>query len=321
MNFTTLSYFVTVAEELNITRAAEKLFISQQSLSSQILKLEKELNVKLFNRTPRFSLTYAGNRLLRSSKNILAQLKQVQSEIDDINHAERGEIKLGISHTRGRAILPDILPAFRQQHPGIEIKLVEDNSSNLEQELAHGGIDILIGFSPFMVDSVQSYELVKDELVLVVPSKFLSFAGENEPKLRAQLERSADLRPFAACPFLMLKRGNRIRTIIDDLFYSLELEPTIALETENIETAFALALRGMGITVYPKMLLGTLHASKELKKRYDVDFYPLNRGVSVGTLAIAYSTHHYLSKAARDFIQAAINLLGKKAETDVKSEK
>ncbi len=310
MNFTSLSYFVAVAEELNITRAAERLYISQQSLSSQILKLEKELNVKLFNRTPKFTLTYAGNRLLRSARTILATLRQVQNEIDDINHTEKGEIKLGISHTRGRAILPDILPDFQQRHPGIEIKLVEDNSTRLEQELAHGGIDVLIGFSPFMVDSVKSYELVKDEIVLVVPRKFLEFAGDNIDKLRSRLMCSADLRPFADCPFLLLKRGNRIRTIVDDLFYSLRIEPHIALETENIETAFALSLKGMGITFYPKMLLGTLHTSKGFNELYDADFYPLNSGADVGTLAIAYSTHHYISEAARDFIQAAVNVLG-----------
>lgn len=317
MNFTSLNYFVAVAEELNITRAAERLYISQQSLSSQILKLEKELNVKLFERSPKLALTYAGNCLLRSAKNILATLRQIQNEIDDINHTERGEIKLGISHTRGRAILPDILPDFRLKHPRIEVKLVEDNSTRLEQELAHGGIDILIGFSPFMVDSVQSYELIKDDLLLVVPRKFSGFSGENGDMLRKKLEKSADLRPFASCPFLLLKRGNRVRTITDDLFYSLGIEPNIALETENIETAFALALRGMGITVYPKMLLGTLHSSTELKERYGVDFFPLNNGVKVGTLAIAYSTHHYLTKAARDFIQAAVNVLGNGEEIKV----
>lgn len=84
MNFSNLQYFVTVADELNVTKAAEKLYISQQSLSNQIIKLENELGVKLFVRNPGLKLTYAGDRLYKSARHILDLHNQMLSEIEDI---------------------------------------------------------------------------------------------------------------------------------------------------------------------------------------------------------------------------------------------
>ena len=95
MNFLALEYFISVAEEMNITKAAERHFISQQSLSNQIIKLEKELGIQLFERSPSLSLTYAGTRFLRAANKIIDEKRQILREIDDINNNCRGEIKVG----------------------------------------------------------------------------------------------------------------------------------------------------------------------------------------------------------------------------------
>jgi DNA-binding transcriptional LysR family regulator len=118
-----------VAEELNITKAAQRLFISQQALSNHIRHLEKYYETRLFNRTPALELTYAGARLVKAATKILDLHRQIRNEIDDINHHRRGKLQLGISHTRGRAFLPDILPQFKMDHPLVEITLEEGNSA------------------------------------------------------------------------------------------------------------------------------------------------------------------------------------------------
>ena len=109
-----------VAEELNITRAAERLYISQQSLSSHISNMERELNVKLFTRSPKLALTYAGDQLVQTATQIIDLYSQYLSKVGDINRHYLGVLRVGISHTCGLALLPDILPRFREEFPMVD---------------------------------------------------------------------------------------------------------------------------------------------------------------------------------------------------------
>ena len=99
MNFQNLKYFLLVAEELNITRAAERLYISQQSLSNHIANMERELDVKLFTRSPKLSLTYAGELLVDTATQILDLHTQYLTKVGDISRHYMGVLRLGISHT------------------------------------------------------------------------------------------------------------------------------------------------------------------------------------------------------------------------------
>ena len=144
MNFLHLKYFLLVAEELNITRAAERLYISQQSLSNHISNLERELDVKLFTRSPKLSLTYAGDMLVDTATQILDLHSQFLTKVGDINRHYMGMLRLGISHTCGLALLPDVLPRFREEFPLVEFSLFEGNSSQLEEELCHGRVDLIV---------------------------------------------------------------------------------------------------------------------------------------------------------------------------------
>ena len=97
MNFQNLEYFLTVAEEMNVTRAARRLHISEQALSRQIGKLEGELDVKLFERTPRFTLSPAGKRLKAAAEPIGNIHRQLHLELDDLNSNNTGELRIGVS--------------------------------------------------------------------------------------------------------------------------------------------------------------------------------------------------------------------------------
>ncbi len=303
MNLVNLYYFLVAAEELNITRAAERLFISQQALSNHISKLEKYYETQLFSRTPTLTLTYAGTRLVKAATGILDLHRQIQSEIDDINHHRRGRLQLGVSHTRGRAFLPDILPQFKERHPLIEITLEEGNSVALEDMLLHGRIDLLIGFAPILLDAVETVEILHERLFLVVPKKIMkSIFGERTEFMRGKFTEAADVTPFQDSPFLMMTTGNRTRTIFDHYLKECNVKPNIILETENIETLLALSLKGMGITVYPEMFIKNLSLHLTQESDSPVDFFPLNSPDTVGTLVVGYMRDRYLSNAAKDFI-------------------
>ena len=112
MNFQNLEYFITTAKEGNITRAAEQLNISQQALSGSIARLEEELGCSLFERRPVFKLTYSGKCFYEKAREMLDLKEQSRVMIEDINGNIKGELKIGVSHTRGQVILPALLPAF-----------------------------------------------------------------------------------------------------------------------------------------------------------------------------------------------------------------
>lgn len=176
INFLNLEYFLVAAEELNFTRAARKLYISQQSLSNHISNLEKEFDVILFNRTLPLTLTYAGQALKARARELLDLRDETYREIADIKDFSTGQLSIGVSHTRGRVILPEILPSYQTQFPGIELKLIEGNSSTLASELLHGNIDLMIDLLPFAVENVETVPVCAEEILLIAPDIVLEKA-------------------------------------------------------------------------------------------------------------------------------------------------
>ena len=309
MNFLHLYYFTVVAEELNITKAAERLYISQQSLSSHILKLENELNVKLLNRGSSISLTYAGTRLLRSANQILDIKRQIMSEMDDIANHRRGELRVGISHTRGLVMLPKVLPNFCQDHPFVDISVTEGNSQQLEEWLQHGKIDLLIGFAPIMVDVAEIKKILQERLYLVVPRAFIDeLYPKADQKLIEDFQKGVSIDAFQNCKYLLLPTGNRTRTIFDQHLTRQKISVNIVLEMESIETLLTLSCKGMGITVYPEMFLKNLGRSKICEACSSVCFFPLNDPATIGSLVIAYHRNRFLSDAAKDFIESLMKI-------------
>ncbi len=308
MNFRNLQYFLRAAEEKNITRAAQKLYISQQSLSGHIAKLEEELGVSLFERGGELRLTYAGERLYLLAQRICSLEQEILRETGEISDRRRGRLRLGISYTCGRAILPRLLPEFRAGHPLVEISLMEGNHQKLNEWLAAGEIDVVLGYAPIDVSGAVVYPLLQERMFLACPRAMTErvFGAEAAAELRREGRRETDIHALRGCPFILLKSGNRIRSIFDSYTEKKDFMPEVLLETENIETAFALAERGMGVTVYPELFLNTLHAADSA----EIDLLPLPADDTTGTLAVAFLEKGYHAPAVLDFITLARRTAG-----------
>lgn len=307
INFLNLEYFLAASEELNFTKAAKRLYISQQSLSCHISHLEKEFGVALFNRTAPLTLTYAGEILQKRARQLLRLREETCHELADIKDFTKGRLVIGMSHTRGRKILPQILPVYQERFPGIDLQLIEGNSSKLAADLLHGDVDLVIDMLPFKVEDVETVPICEEEILLVVPDAVLERVYPGRVSgLKGLMSQNVDLSLVGECPFLLIHPGNRVRTLADEMFAEAQLSPKILLETENIETALALSLSGMGITFYPKMLMsGQEGLQKEGKSRWDASFYHLTSPKAHGTLGIGYHKGHYMSQATKEFIQIA----------------
>ena len=304
MNFLHLKYFLMVAEELNITRAAERLYISQQSLSNHISNMERELDVKLFTRSPKLSLTYAGDLLVQTSTQILELYSQYMTKVGDINRHYVGVLRVGISHTCGLALLPEVLPQFRAEFPMVEFSLFEGNSTQLEDELSHGRVDLIICFQPIMLEEVKTVPLTEQKLVMVVPKSFTEQRfGIHADEMRLQFSQGADISAFQQMPFVLIKRGNRTRNIVDQYFSRYYFKPQLILETENTVTTLAMAQAGMGITICPELFLRAIPTAAPDSE--GVDLYPLTDPSTFSKLVAGYRRDRYLSHFGERFIAMA----------------
>ncbi len=305
INFLNLKYFVMIAEEKNITRVAEKEHVSQQSLSSHIKKLEDEFDVHLFERGQRLSLTYAGERLYEYAVKLLKIKDDMEHEMLDFNQSEQGILRIGISYTRGCAFLPEILPGFSKENPFVKIDVTENNSQVLEEYLLRGHIDLYIGANLKPHHELEIINLYSEKLYLVIPR---TIAEQIYGETQENFLEERPLEDFLKYQFLMLSKANRIRKMIDEWLEEKELSVKILMETENIETLFELACRGMGITVYPEMFLKK-HTELLHDSASQVCFMPIREKRCESILSIGYNKNKYLSTAAKRFIDRVREIL------------
>jgi len=300
-NFLNLRYFMLIAQQQNITRVAENEHVSQQSLSNQIKKIEDEFGVKLFDRTGGLTLTYAGEVLYKYAEKLLALKDEMENEMADLKGSKQGMLRVGISYTRGSAFLPEILPHFKKDNPFVRISVVENNSRVLEEYLMRGHIDLYIGADVRKSADVDVIDLCRERLYLIVPKSIAAKYYDDTPTFFVK-EESAE--KFKGEDFLMLTRDNRVRRIADEHLKDVKDEINILIETENIETLFSLALKGMGVTFYPEMFVKK-HRQLLESENCPVCLIPLEGKYSYSQLSVGYSRKKYLSNAAKRFIDCA----------------
>lgn len=302
MNFLTLRYFKTVASELNITHAANKLYISQQALSSHIRNLEEELGVKLFNRTPRLSLTDAGRCLFEAAQDFDNINSTLNAKLNSIRQEERGELRIGLSFTRGQFILPHVLPEYASEHPQVHINIYEERSNALLERLLRGEIDFWISADNPEVEGLIKEPLFVESFFMVIPLRVLSnVLGESRARvLSEKMDKSFEIEDVSSCPFVLLTPGNRSRDLFDNVMRAHKITPNILLETDNSQTAFELAQKEMALTIYSDMFLrnytGTLNPN--------VKIIPLEKYVKSDLLHVFYNEDMASARYKKAFLES-----------------
>lgn len=307
MELRQLQYALQIAVEKNFSRAAEKLHIAQPSLSQQLAKLEKELGVLLFQRTTSsVEVTHAGSLFMEKAQKILDMVEQLKQEMEDISQMRKGRLVVGSLPITGAHMLPRVLPVFQARYPEIEIVLVEETTSNLEQLTANGQTDISLLSLP-LADETLAYEpLIDEEIMLAVPPQHpLAASAPRRPgepdsprqdgHYPNQKASAVALRHLRDEPFIALKKGQGFRQITLELCRKAGFAPRIVFESSNIETVQSLVAAGMGIAFVPQMV--SRGAWSELAPVY----LPLS-GRPTRTLVVAYRKGRYLSKAVEAFL-------------------
>ena len=256
MNFDSLDYFIVLARERNFTRAAEALHITQQSLSSHISNLERELRCPLVVRRTPLELTFAGRTFLRYAESIRETKQALQRELCDISENQRGELRIGIAYTRGRAIMPRLIPAFQREYPNVEILLREDSNDALQKLLLEGGIDLAVAAFPRAVPDIVLEDYYTEDVVLCLSDPLLKRCGIDLSAHRAEIA-AGDLHALRACPFVLGSAEDIGGRIGRALLRSSGFTPLSRAASENVETLLALCVQGVGACFCPSNLLDT----------------------------------------------------------------
>lgn len=246
MGLKELEYIVTIAEERSISKAADRLFLAQSSLSQYLARYEAELNTKLFSRTASgVRPTPAGELYLRNARQMLWQYHQVRNQLQDIDRPVEGRIDFGISSFRGSHLFPKVLQQYRQEAPGVEVVLHEYDSLQLQSRIAAGKLDAaLIAVPPG--ETVEGQHLMRDEVVLVAsrdhPVMQYVRVGQGGPELPW-----VDLAEIAQYEFLLSNRSKILGSIAKQKFGELGVVPKCSNANLTAPFAAAMARQGLGI--------------------------------------------------------------------------
>lgn len=189
MELRTLNYFLTVAEELNITHAARKLHMSQPPLSRQLAQLEEELGVTLFIRGKRkIELTEEGKYLMQQARYILNMASHTAAQLSQMQPGEaKGTLLLGVTETCSASTLPAVLPSFLKKYPQITYEILCGNSNEICRKLEEGILDIGIIRDPLELSKFEAHFLKKESWIAIVGREH-PLAGRREIQVEELFE-------------------------------------------------------------------------------------------------------------------------------------
>lgn len=301
INHLNLVYFITAARELNFTRAAEKLYISQQALSNHIASLEREVGVTLIERKAPMRLTLGGEIFYKYALQMEESYHAMMQELSDVKDEKRGKFSVGISHTRGRLILPKVLPALMESYPMVEVCVLEGNTKELAEALAKGDVDMTVGPCPQERPEMEYIRLASEDIVLAVSEELFSrYSSKEQDRMKRELLETGKITSLREIPFLLNKKGNISREVADAIFEEEGMKPHTLIETENIETLGEMCGRGIGAAFYPTSLLQAFIAEDGLDR---LRLFKLNYPCTHMTLSIAYRKNQYLTSAMKEMIR------------------
>jgi len=241
-----LRYFLAVAEESHFRRAAERLHVSQPTLSLQVQQLEKELGTPLFERTGRrVRLTQAGEVYRGHARRALANLEEAQIALDELEGLLRGRLAVGVVQTVNAYLIPSVVAGFAARHPGVRLRVEELSAEGIEEGLADGRLDLGVSFVEADGGDLEAEPLFEEELVLIVPEGH-RWAGRRSV-------RAADL---AGEPLALLPEGFCTRRLAEECFRTAGVRPAVAVEMNSVEALVAVVRSGGPATVLPALAAG-----------------------------------------------------------------
>jgi len=246
MDSTALKAFLVVAEHNSFSRAAEQLYLTQPAVSKRIVKLEEQLNTRLFDRIGRtVSLTVSGQHLLPKAKAILQAMDDTACELTNLSGHVGGKLRIATSHHISLHRLPEPLRLFIARYPQVELDIQFAESEVIYDGLLQGRWQLgIITLNPEPHPQLQQQVIWQDQMQFV--------AAPDHPLSQ---QSSVNLAELSSYPALLSKSNTFTRGIVEQDFGEQELALKVAMSTNNLDTIRMMVSIGMGWSILPQTLI------------------------------------------------------------------
>lgn len=298
MNARSLKYAIVLSETRNFSQAAQQLGVSQPTFSKQIIGLENELGVKLFdrNKSP-LELTPAGEFFVGKARELLYAEDQMQKTLEQFKIGENGKLTIGVTPFRSMSLMPELVKKVKAKYPGVKVVLHEANAGQLRKDAAEGVCDFVILNLPVEDPGLEVTPIAPDALALAVPGNLVS--GLEHPQKKSG--ETVSLLEAKHLPFVTLGQGQELRQLLEKLCTADGFYPDISAEVVSITTAWAMARAGVGAVLLPLQLAEMENTDENLR------LYPLEEGLYSRQPAVVTRRGQYVS----EYAAYAIELLKK----------
>ncbi len=307
VNFQTMDYFVAVAEERSFTRAAERLHVTQQTLSAHIANTERELGVRLLYRKVPLGLTAAGERFLVYARGFQASQRTMEQEFRDIAGDRRGTLAVGIAGTRGLLHMPDAISAFAKTHPGIDVHLREGENDELLGYLRTQTVDMVVASVPEGERGLEVRPLYTERVAMLATEGLLAARlGAGHARVTERLARTGDLSLVEGLPLLVLGRADRTSDPARRAFERQGVTPWERVKSKNAQTLAELAARGVGACFVPE---GLARRAAEAHPEAGLAVIPMPQEMDL-SISVAWRSGEHTWSVVEDFAGLLASQLG-----------
>ena len=244
-----LEYILVLAETGNMTRASEKLFISQPTLSQFLAKQEQEIGSPLFQRINGvYTLTPVGHLYAEYARKVLSLTNMLEKDVQRLSTTSR--ISIGTSTSRAIQMITSILIDFRKYYPRVEITLSNDNLQVMRNAINKGTVDIaFVTTDSLESHKAESLELKKEEVVFAVPSTH-PYCQSLAPGKKHSLTNTQLIKNFGSTPFILQLKGSCIRYLVD-AFWGKDFTPLLACSTSHAQSIWDMVASNIGVGFIP----------------------------------------------------------------------
>lgn len=283
MDIKQLIYFLTIAEEGNISKAADRLHMAQPPLSQQLKLLEEELGVLLFERnTRRMQITDAGQLLQNRAQQIIDLMEKTSKELNDLKEGSQGLLSIGTISSAGETLVPIMVQNFHKVYPGVDFRIKESSTFEILELVKRGVVEIGVIRTPFNLETFDYISLPEEPMMAAALNSLLDMN-----------KTSINLGELKGKPLLF---HNRYANNIEEACKKSGFEPKVKCRIDDTRTMLNWASAGMGIALIPRDMMALIPDS-------NLRFIEIKEETLATKIIVIWRKNHYLSTPARHFLE------------------
>jgi len=304
------SYFITLAEEENIVKAAEKLFVSHQCLSKYLKRLEKEYNATFFDRNPRLSITPAGMAYLETVRQVRDLHDNLVDQLANIQDSKKGILRFGTTEARYRILVPAFVPKYKKLYPDVTLETRYGSTAELCDAILNNKLDVaLLNQSAKAHNQLDMRPVLEEKLYLVISDEMLQqYFPETWPYCKYTFRRGINLKDFNHVPFVFSsKKANMAKQVLEPYLQFYQIELSNVAEIEQSDLQYMLTAQSYAASFCWSMYIPTILRENKTGEYDHLNIYPINDPLGRNRLMMVTRKGKYFQEYGKKFMKMVKN--------------